>query len=327
MDTVKVGFVGCGGIANWHMGHFEKMEDAKVVAVCDLIEERAQKASERLDAKPYLKYAEMFEKEELDAVYVCVEPSAHDGMELMAIERGCHILVQKPMTLSMDYANRVRDALAEKGLIGAVGFQCRYADFFPRMQAWLGMQEIACFSAFRLGGLPMVWWWRQKQHSGGQIIEQTVHDYDLCRMVFGEVVAVQGVGRSGIVQGVENYDVDDCSAVLMEFESGVFGTMMTGCYTRFGGQHNVNVFCHEAKLDFGFRSFTIREPNMTIEGKASNDAGQEMDETFMDAIRTGDSSEIMSPYDDACKSLKLVLAAQASIDSGGQRIELADWEG
>lgn len=327
MDTVHVGFIGCGGIANWHLQHFEKMDDAKVVAVCDLIEERVNKAAERMDARPYLRCQDMLEKEELDAVYVCVEPSAHDGMEFMIIDKGCHLFVQKPMTLDMHYANRVKEGLAAKGLLSCVGFQCRYMDTWPRLKAWLDMQEVAFFSGYRVHGMPAVWWWRQKEHSGGQIIEQTIHNYDICRLLFGDVVSVEGMARSGIVQGVENYDVDDCSAVTMRYESGVIGTMFTGCFTGFGGESTYQAFCREAKAEFGFGGFKVREPNMTIEAKVGNDYGQEIDDTFMDAIRTGDGSEILSPYEDACKTLKMTLAAQASIDAGGKLIELGSWQG
>jgi len=67
-DKVKVGFVGCGGIANFHFGHFEKIEDAQIVAVCDLIDERVQRTAERFGATAYKDYKEMFEKEDLDTV-------------------------------------------------------------------------------------------------------------------------------------------------------------------------------------------------------------------------------------------------------------------
>ena len=152
MDKVKVGFIGCGGIAQFHFGHMEKIENAQVVATCDRIEERANKAADRFKAKPYTSYKEMFEREQLDAVYVCVEPSAHDGMEMMAIERGINLFVQKPMSLDLAYAKDVRDAIADKGLVSAVGFQCRYVDTLPRVKAWLDGQEITQFTYFQQVG-------------------------------------------------------------------------------------------------------------------------------------------------------------------------------
>ena len=61
---------------------------------------------------------------------------------------------------------------------------------------------------------------------------------------------------------------------------------------------------------------------MTIELRASNDHGQEINDTFVDAVLTGDPSDILSPYADACKTLELTLAANESMDAGGKLIRL-----
>jgi predicted dehydrogenase len=324
MDKVRVGFIGCGGIAQYHFGHMEKTPKAQVVAVCDKIAERAQTAADRFKAKPYTAYAKMLEKEKLDAVFVCVEPSAHDGMEFMAIEKGCHLFVQKPMTLDMDYARKVRAALAKKKLVNAVGFQCRYVETLPRVKAWLDGETLGMVSCFRLGGLPMVWWWRQRQHSGGQVIEQTIHDYDLLRYLLGEVSTVTGMAREGIVTGIENYDVEDASTTIMQFKSGVVATMTTGCFSPDGfGAYDYNFHSLQGKLTYGLGgNFKIQKKNLTLEGKPANDYGQECDETFLDAILESDPSLVLSPYADACKTLELVIGATESMRQGGKLIKL-----
>ncbi|MCK5804021.1 MAG: Gfo/Idh/MocA family oxidoreductase [Lentisphaeria bacterium] len=324
MDRVRVGFIGCGGIAQFHFRHMPNIEEADVVAVCDKVEERAKAAGERFDATPYTVYADMFEKEKLDAVYVCVEPGAHDGMEFMAMEHGCHIFVQKPMSLDLDYSLRVRDMLAEKKLISAVGFQCRYAETLPRVKAWLAGQQIGMVSAHRLGGLPMVWWWRERAQSGGQIIEQTVHNYDVLRYLLGDVTAVCGMGRQGTMGEIENYDVDDASTVVMQFESGVVAQITTGCFSPPGlGKSNFEFFTKQGILEYGLGgNYKIRQANMTIEGKSGNDYGQECDDAFIDAVLSNDQSLVLSPYADACKSLELVLAATQSVENGGELIRI-----
>ena len=322
-EQVRVGVIGCGGIANWHFGHLEKIEAANVVAVCDLIEERVQKAAERFSATPYESYRKMLEEQALDAVYVCVPPYCHDGMELAAVEKGCHLFVEKPVSLNLEYAENVRDALAAKELISAVGFQIRYTEFLPRVKAWLGMQEVRMFSHHRIAGMPWVWWWRQHKLSGGQVVEQTIHDFDLLRYLFGEVAAVQSMGVRGAMNDIENYDTEDGSCTTLRFENGLIGTVLTGCYVNHGGMHGLNVFAKEGRLEMGFGRYKIIEQNMTIEGKSSNDCGQEEDETFIEAVRTGDGGDILSPYADAVKTLAVVLAANRSMDSGGELVRLS----
>lgn len=325
MDKVRVGFIGCGGIAQYHFGHLEKTPKAKVVAVCDKIADRAQAAATRFKAKPYTAYADMLQKEKLDAVFVCVEPSAHDGMEMMAIEQGFHLFVQKPMTLDMAYARRVRDGLARKQLISAVGFQCRYVETLPRVKAWLEGEKIGMVSCFRLGGLPMVWWWRQRKHSGGQVIEQTVHNYDILRYLLGEVTSVTGMAREGVITDVEDYDTEDASSVTMNFASGVVATMMTGCFSPDAfGNGDFLFYTREGKLTYGLGgNFRIQKKNLVIDGKPENDYGQECDEAFLDAILEGDQGLVMSPYADACKSLELVIGATESMRRGGALVKLS----
>lgn len=322
-DKVRVGFVGCGGIANFHFGHYEKITNAKITAVCDLIDERVNRTAERFSAKPYKDYKEMLAKEELDAVYVCVEPCAHTGMELMAVEKGCHLFVEKPVALDMAYARKVEKGLKDKGLINAAGFQDRYQDIVPRMKAWLASKEIGFINGYWVGGMPGVWWWRRRETSGGQAVEQTIHTFDMARYLFGEVVAVQAFGRRGIMTGIENYDTEDASAVNLKFENGVIGTIYSGCFTRFGGKNGIDVFCKDARLEYTERAgFKATESHLTVEMKTGNDYGQEEDDAFIDAILEKDQSLILSPYSEAVLNLEVTLAANESMDNGGKLVTL-----
>ncbi len=326
-DQVKIGFIGCGGIANYHFGHLEKIEAANIVAVCDRIEERRVQAGERFGARPYADFREMLAREELDAVYVCVEPCAHerdgDDIELAVIERGRHLFVEKPPALSMAYARKVEKAIAEAKLISAVGFQDRYQDIVPKMKAWLDAQEIGFFNGYWVGGMPGVWWWRRRETSGGQAVEQTIHTFDMARCLFGEVTAVHAMGRRGIMTEIEDYDTEDASGVTMTFESGLIGTIYSGCFSQFAGKNGIDVFCKAGRLEYTERhGFKVLERTMTIEAKTGNDYGQEEDEVFIEAVLSGDPSEIQSPYSDAIKTLEVTLAANESMDAGGALIRL-----
>jgi predicted dehydrogenase len=323
MDKVRVGFIGCGGIAQYHFGHLEDLQDkAKVVACCDILEDRSTEAAERFSATAYTDYREMLDKEQLDALFVCVQPGAHDGMEFIAIEKGIHLFVQKPMTLDMDYARKVNDAIKQKGIINAVGLQCRYVETLPFIKSWVDRNDIGTISCYRFGGVPMVWWWRIMEESGGQAVEQTIHNFDVLRYLFGEVAQVQALSRTGLITDIENYDVDDASTSLIQFQSGVIGSFTTGCFGYFPGDFNFYA-ANGNKMEYylGGNYKAISE-NMTIEGKATNDYGLECDETFIDAIR-GEfgQEEILSSYEDACKSLAFTLAINESMQQNGAPVK------
>ncbi len=326
---VKVGFVGCGGIAGFHFGHFEKMtEKAQITAVCDLVDERLQKTAARFKATPYKDWRDMLAQEKLDAVYVYVEPCAHEkkesgGMELAAIEKGCHLFVEKPVAMSMAYANKVQAALKKKKLINGAGFQDRYQDIMPYMKNWLSKKDVAFINGYWVGGMPGVWWWRRRESSGGQAVEQTIHIFDMVRYLFGEVVAVQAFGRRGVITDVENYDTEDASAVNLQFASGVIGTVYSGCFTNIGGKCGIDIYCKNARLDYTERvGFKAIEPNLNIDMKTGNDYGQEEDDAFIDAILEKDQSLILSPYSEAVKDLEVALAANESMDNGGKLVHL-----
>ncbi|NLF94096.1 MAG: Gfo/Idh/MocA family oxidoreductase [Oligosphaeraceae bacterium] len=324
---VKLGFIGCGGIAGFHFGHFDdqKIPEAKITAVCDLIDSRAQAAAQRFSAVPYKDYREMLAKEDLDAVYVCVEPCAHNGMEMLAMEKGCHLFVEKPVSLCLDYARKVEKTLKAKKLINAAGFQDRYLDFVPMMKSWVAQQKVGFFNAYWVGGMPGVWWWRRRDTSGGQAVEQTIHTFDMCRHLFGEVVEVSAFGRRGIITDVENYDTEDASAVNLRFANGIIGTVYSGCFIRGGGGKNgIDVFTMNGRLEYTERvGVSITEPHRTINAKTGNDYGQEEDVAFIDAILQKDQSLILSPYSEAVKNLEVTLAANASMDNGGKVIRLS----
>ena len=328
MEKIKVGFIGCGGIAQYHFGHFEKMRDkAQIVAACDKLQDRAERTAQRFEgAKVYTDYHTMFESEKLDAVFICVEPSAHIGMEFEAIDKGVNIFCQKPMSLDIKYAEKVLKGIKKNKLISACGFQCRYADSLDFVRSFVGKKiknnDIAMVSAYRIGGFPMVWWWRSMKDSGGQVVEQAIHNYDLCRYIFGEVEQVEGIRRRGVIRNIEGMDADDASSVILKFKNGIIGTFNTGCFG--GGEGNINAYWANGKISYGIGGdFTITEPNSSIKGKAGNDYGQECTETFIDAVRGDiDREEILSPYEDGIKSLKLVLGVNQSMDNDGMPVKL-----
>jgi predicted dehydrogenase len=136
---------------------------------------------------------------------------------------------------------------------------------------------------------------------------------------------VQAFGRRGIMTEVENYDTEDASGVNLQFENGIIGTIYSGCFANFGGKNGIDVYCKNARLEYTERGgFTAREPNLTIEVKVGNDYGQEEDDAFIDAVLENDQSLIVSPYSEAVKNLEVVLAANESMDAGGELIRLRD---
>ena len=95
--TIKIGFVGTGGIANHHLRTLAQLDEAELVAFCDVVEEKALAAASEYGGRAYGHYEALYDSEALDAVYICLPPFAHAQPELAAIERGLPIFVEKPV--------------------------------------------------------------------------------------------------------------------------------------------------------------------------------------------------------------------------------------
>ena len=131
---LRIGFIGTGGIANSHMKAYKQFEDVEIVAGADLIEGKAAEFFAKYDLKDvkcYTDYKQMIAENELDAVSICTYNRQHAGPAMYAMQHGLHVLLEKPMTVTLDEAVELCRVEKETGKILSIGFQPR---FDPNMQ-------------------------------------------------------------------------------------------------------------------------------------------------------------------------------------------------
>ncbi len=316
--AVKVGFIGCGGMNRGHMNTVKGIATAKIVAVCDLQKDRAKDAAEMFEARAYTDYAKMIENEEIDAMFVALPPFAHEDQELLAAKKGIHLFVEKPVALTMAKAKQIERAIAQAGVIATAGFQDRYQDIVAQLKKMLEKTRPGLIMGYWVGGMPGVMWWRQRNQSGGQAVEQTIHTFDMARYLFGDVKTVHAVYSKGLMTDVPKYTVEDASAVNLQFKSGLCGTIFSGCFLKGYGKVGLDIWCPDVKFEYAGRSSLVinragQDPEVRGVG---NPFGQEIVKTFLNAVKSGDASKLKSTYADAVKSLAVVLAANESMKTG-----------
>jgi predicted dehydrogenase len=152
--AVKIGFVGTGGIANHHMRTLAQVEEAEMVAFCDLAEEKALEATATYGGRAYGQCEVMYDNEELDAVYICLPPFAHGRQELAAIGRSLPIFVEKPVATTMAKAREIQAAIEAKGLVSAVGYHWRYMDTTKRALERMQDAPVGFALGSWMGGMP-----------------------------------------------------------------------------------------------------------------------------------------------------------------------------
>lgn len=313
--SVRIGFIGAGGIAGRHFNNLQGMDDVQVVALSDPTVERAQEMAGRCGAQAYDDWRAMLDAEALDAVYVCTPPFVHGAPELALADRGVPFFVEKPLSHDAETAEKIGRAVADKGLTTAVGYHWRYLDTTEEVQRLLEERPARLVSGYWIDGTPPPGWWRRQDQSGGQFVEQTTHIFDLARVLVGEVASIYAVGGRTEREAWPGCTVAEASAATLTFESGAVGSMLSTCLLNwphriglhlFGDGYAVEMSEHELMLDVG--------QGRPVRGAVGDPFVRE-DRDFVDAVKGGDN-KIRAPYAEALKTHRLTMAALRSAESG-----------
>lgn len=339
MDKKKLAIIGCGGIGRYHLDHFLKFDDIDIVGVCDLICERAEEFAAETGSKAFTDFKVMYDEVSPDMVFICVPPYCHGEIEFETIARGIHMFVEKPVALDPELFFKIRDMAKEKGIITASGLQLRYESNICKLKEFAAKNEIVQMNLSRVGGIPDTPWWKIRELSGGQLVEQTIHQVDMARYIMGEPDTVYSMGGRNIVRDFEGFDTEDMSVTLVRFKNGALGTITTGCYAKNGASMDSKLTfgAVDARADYymfdkvaiygdvveddGEGEVVKGDGRMKTLNQATNyrpegDCGILCDRTFIEAVQTGDASKILSPYEDAVKSVLFTLACNESMVTG-----------
>jgi len=320
--AIKVGFVGAGGIASAHMNTLQAVDDVQIVAVADVDKDRAESSAARFVAKAYSDHRDMLNNEKLDALYVCVPPFAHEDQECLAARKGIHLFVEKPVAVNMEKAREIRGAIRKNKIISAVGYHWRYQSNTDRAKEILKEKTIGMVLGYWMGGSPGVSWWRRMEQSGGQIVEQTTHIFDLARYLCGDVREVYAAYANRVSEKMPSFNIFDVGTVTLKFASGVVGTISNTSILSTPYTVGLHVIAQDLVLEI-HGDLKIIEPGHTEVFSGSVNAMLEENRAFINAIKSGDSSGIRSTYEDAVKTLATTLACNESANTG-QPVEVVD---
>lgn len=321
MSKVKIAVVGCGERSGAHIANLAAFSDVELVGFYDFRPERAEaKMSETGSGKcGFETVGDMLDAVNPDALLVCVPPDQHGDIELEAINRGIGILVEPPMALDAELAEKIRSAADEKGVIAAAAFQDRYLDVIGKAREFLDGRRVAIVSGGLVDAIHGPYWWPFEAASGGQIVEQNIHNLDLCRYLIGDAVKVYCAAGNGIISR-EDYDIPDYSSSVITFKNNAVANIFTGCYKGSDTpefKNGLQIFCGDCEIDYRMReSVTFTENGKSEECKETEDSLKALDRAFIDAIKANDASSIRSTYGDACETLKLALACNRSVATG-----------
>ncbi|MGI5959031.1 MAG: Gfo/Idh/MocA family protein [Massiliimalia sp.] len=321
MKQLKGAIIGCGGFGNQHLKNLLNMEGVQVIALVNRSRDRLEETVKLVPgARCYQDYREMFEKEtDLDFAVISTIPGGHDEIEEMAAAHHIPFYVEKPVGLNQAEMERKEKIVKESGILTSVGYQERYNPDLPELRQWLKQHPVVMAYGGWIGDMPGVSWWRKKESSGGQLVEQCTHIFDMLRYLLGEAKTVSAMSRSDLHGEIEGCDVDDCAVCSVSFENGVVASVMTGCFQKPGtpGWVGFTLVCQDGmvKYDWG-KGLTLCTKEGEVRHNFPGDHHYRALQAFVEAVRHGDASLIHSDYCDGVRTAKLTLAAQQAAEQG-----------
>jgi predicted dehydrogenase len=322
VDKIRVGIVGAGWIAQAHHRILESLNEADVVAVCDLDRTRAEALAGGAPMRVYTDWRELLGREELDAVFVCTPPLAHREPAVASLDRGLPVYLEKPIARTADDASAILAAAERSGTVCAIGFQWHAIDLLDDLRELLQGQQIGLMVGTSIGPTMSRPWFIDRRAGGGNLLERGSHHIDLARTVGGDVVSVQAAASRVRLarQGEDAGDIDDALTILLQLASGALATIVVA-WTKPGqpGSYSLDVVASASTLRLDL------DPDFTLHGSS---AGRQVTRTaavhphersisrFLGAVRENDPSAVVCTPSDAAASLAVAIAAERALETG-----------
>lgn len=229
---MKYAIIGCGRISKNHIPAAQE-NDLEIVAICDLIPNRMDKVIVQNElsgqVSQYQNYQELLEKESPDVVAICTESGHHARIAFDCIDAGCHTIIEKPIALSLEDADRIIEQSKKKGVKVSACHQNRFNLSVGKIKQALDEGRFGRL----LYATAQIRWNRGKEYyeqapwrgtwamDGGALMNQCIHNIDLIRWVMGgnitEVI--------GITDNVNHdyLETEDFGMAMIRFENGSYG--------------------------------------------------------------------------------------------------------
>jgi predicted dehydrogenase len=314
---VRWGLVGTGRIALAYGEAFAKTKNAELVAVADVNMEAAQAFGERFSCRAYASHDAMLAHDRVDAVLICAPPLWHEPIAVECMERGYHVLCEKPLAITLDSAHRMVGVARRTGVLFTMASKFRYVPDMVRahelMTAGL-IGDVVLFENSFTSRVAMAGRWNADPaiSGGGVLIDNGTHSVDIMRWFLGPVDVVKVVaGRN-----VQNLPVEDTVHLFAVSKSGVMGNVDLSWSIDKQSENYLRLFGAEGMISVGWRSSAYKrvgDAEWTIFG-----SGYDKNAAFVSQIETVSATSLGEmplrvSLTDALASVEVIDAAYAAM--------------
>ncbi|MCC2690225.1 MAG: Gfo/Idh/MocA family oxidoreductase [Rhizobiaceae bacterium] len=221
---LRVALLGCGGVGARHAAAVKQRQgEMRLVACCGRELARTESFAAPFGARAFADFEAMLGEARPDLLIVALPPFAHRGEVEAACRAGVHVLVEKPIALDLEQAAGMVEAAAAARVVAACGFMYRFGAAVGRWDELARAGETGRaghFSGSLHSNALHARWWRERQKSGGQLVEQLIHIVDLARCAMGIPDTVYARAANLFHRDVPSYDSEDVSAVILGYADG-----------------------------------------------------------------------------------------------------------
>lgn len=259
MKKLRVAVIGCGRISVMHLDALEKIDGVSLVACCDIKKDRADIVGQKYGVNVYYDYKEMFEKELLDAVHLCLPHYIHSKVAIEAFNKGINVITEKPMDIDYESANNAVKTAKEKGVYFGVISQCRYNNSAKLVKKSIDSGKLGKIISARSTltwsrsddyYLESDWKGTWDKEGGGVVIDQAIHSIDLVNWLVNS--EVESISCSMANRGHSIVKVEDSAEGLITYKNGVrYGFY---CMNNYGYDEPIEIklYCEKGKVTFNY---------------------------------------------------------------------------
>lgn len=324
-SKLRVAVVGCGAIAeSCHIPGYRQHPSISEIILCDPVEKILRETQARFQIETtYTDFEEMLRRERIDLLSICTPNYLHAGMVIPAARKGIHILCEKPMTLSLAEAEKIRKAISVKRVKFMVAFSHRFriANQIAKEMLVAGKIGQAFMIRVRFGhegpypGWGKTNWFYDKEKAGhGALMDMGIHAMDLVRYYAGDVSGI--MARTATL--LKPIPLDDNALMIVEFESGMLGYIDVS-WTSKPGFNGVEIYGSGGTIivdyERGLQYFDGEKAAWaTIPVDEAEGSWERQMKYFVDCVIQDDDPE--PGFLEGLASLKIALAAARSAESG-----------
>ena len=329
---MNIGIIGCGFIAKKHATAIEAIEGAKLVAVSDKIPENMTYYKEEYEAETYIDSEELLKRDDLDIVSICTPTGLHAMLAIQAAEAGKHVILEKPIAMSLEEADSIIDACRKNNVKLSIVHPNRYRPVVKELKEILdsgALGKISHANAIVNWNRNQAYYdqspWRgTKAGDGGALMNQAIHNLDLLLWFMGDVQEVFSMEATRL----RDIEAEDVSNGLVKFKTGALGLIQasTTVYPK-NYEESITLFGENGTIKIGgsnalyFEHIEVKDMNESkknelIESVKEEPWGkpghQHIIEDMIKAVK--EDTEPAINGEEGRRSLKLVLAMYESAE-------------